>query len=214
MFDLDQSLAEWRCQMLAAGIQTPVPLEELESHLHEEIAQLVAAGQDEATAFHTAVQNIGAAPALRHEFAKIKATPQGRHWRMFESVFGATALGYPLLVGGLAVWVKNGRIAEMTPSQQLSCLAAEATFSGLAWGMRWNCGRFPVMLTHRSRDAIFLLVLLWLVALAYLIMPRCDLTPGQSGVVSMWGFAPFGILIGWLWGMAAAARKNVATTGS
>ena len=37
MFNLEQAIAEWRQQMLATGIQTPVPLEELEIHLREEI---------------------------------------------------------------------------------------------------------------------------------------------------------------------------------
>ena len=37
MSDLEQSIAEWRKQMLAAGIETPVPLEELEIHLREDI---------------------------------------------------------------------------------------------------------------------------------------------------------------------------------
>ena len=32
MFDLEQAIADWRRQMLAAGIKTPVPLEELKSH--------------------------------------------------------------------------------------------------------------------------------------------------------------------------------------
>ena len=39
MFNLEQSIADWRRQMLAAGIKMPVPLEELESHLREDIAQ-------------------------------------------------------------------------------------------------------------------------------------------------------------------------------
>ena len=39
MLDLEQSIAEWRRQMLAAGLKTPVPLEELESHLRDEIEQ-------------------------------------------------------------------------------------------------------------------------------------------------------------------------------
>ena len=39
MFDLEQSIADLRRQMLAAGIKTPVPLEELEIHLREEIEQ-------------------------------------------------------------------------------------------------------------------------------------------------------------------------------
>ena len=44
MFDLEQSIAEWRRQMLAAGIKTPVPLEELEIHLREEIEQQMKSG--------------------------------------------------------------------------------------------------------------------------------------------------------------------------
>jgi hypothetical protein len=44
MFDLEQSILEWRKQMLAAGIKTPVPLEELESHLREDIAQQMKSG--------------------------------------------------------------------------------------------------------------------------------------------------------------------------
>lgn len=39
MFDLEQSIAEWRRQMLAAGIKTPVPLEDLEIHLREWICK-------------------------------------------------------------------------------------------------------------------------------------------------------------------------------
>ena len=37
MFSLEKSIAGWREQMLAAGIKAPVPLEELEIHLREEI---------------------------------------------------------------------------------------------------------------------------------------------------------------------------------
>jgi hypothetical protein len=39
MFNLEQAIADWRQQMLAAGIKTPVPLEELENHLREENEQ-------------------------------------------------------------------------------------------------------------------------------------------------------------------------------
>ena len=37
MLNLEQKISEWRKQMLAVGIQAPVPLEELEIHLREEI---------------------------------------------------------------------------------------------------------------------------------------------------------------------------------
>jgi len=213
MFDLQQSVTDWRRQMLAAGIET-VRLEELESHLHEDFERLVKSGLDERNAFNIAVQNIGPVQALRDEFEKVQATQQGRNWRVFEIVLSAAALLNPFLVGGLAFLLKNGRFSGMTSSQQISSLAAAATFSLLAWGMRWNCGRFPIILTSRIRDVIFLPALLWLVAFAYVIMPRCDFPMSQRGVVSLWGFAPFGILVGWLWGMVAAQRKKVATTVS
>src|SRR5580700_702549 len=144
MFDLKQSMTDWRRQMLAAGIKTPVPLEELESHLHEEIGRLVKSGLDEQRAFHTAVQKIGPVQAIRNEFEKVEETQPARHWRIFEILFLATALSYPLLLGGLALMVRNGIFSEMTSSQQMSSLAASAAFSLLAWGLRWTCGRFPL----------------------------------------------------------------------
>jgi hypothetical protein len=73
MFDLEQSLAEWRKQMLAAGIKTPVPLEELESHLREDIAQQMQSGLSAQQAFGIAVKKIGQALELKREFKKTSA---------------------------------------------------------------------------------------------------------------------------------------------
>ena len=68
MFDLEHGIASWRQQMLAAGIRTPVPLEELEIHLREEVDQQIRAGASAQRAFDTAVQRLGPAHALRTEF--------------------------------------------------------------------------------------------------------------------------------------------------
>src|SRR5580658_7210105 len=70
MFDLESSIAQWRRQMLAAGIKTPVPLEELESHLREVIEQQIKSGLSEQQAFETAVQQIGQAIMIKEEFMK------------------------------------------------------------------------------------------------------------------------------------------------
>ena len=56
--------------MLAAGIKTPVPLEELEIHLRQEIERQMKSGLGEHQAFETAVQRVGQAGALKTEFAK------------------------------------------------------------------------------------------------------------------------------------------------
>ena len=70
MFNLEQAIAEWRKRMRAAGIQSPVPLEELEEHLREEIEAQVNLGRSEAAAFEVAAQNIGPARGLTAEFNK------------------------------------------------------------------------------------------------------------------------------------------------
>ena len=70
MFSLEQSIADWRRQMLAAGIKTPGPLEELEIHLREEIEQQMKSGLNEQEIFNSAVQKIGQAGLLKTEFKK------------------------------------------------------------------------------------------------------------------------------------------------
>jgi len=81
MFDLKQSIAEWRRQMLAAGIKTPVPLEELESHLRDEIERQTKSGRSEAEAFKSAVQTIGPAHTVQKEFEKVEGTEEERKWK-------------------------------------------------------------------------------------------------------------------------------------
>ncbi len=70
MFDLEKSIADWRKQMLAAGIKSPVPLEELESHLREEIERQMKVGLSEQTAFEISARQIGQPKMLKSEFKK------------------------------------------------------------------------------------------------------------------------------------------------
>jgi hypothetical protein len=72
MFDLEQAISNWRQQMLAAGIASPAPLEELESHLREEIAQQIKSGLKEQDAVDSAVLKLGLAHQMNMEFTKIE----------------------------------------------------------------------------------------------------------------------------------------------
>jgi hypothetical protein len=74
MFDLEQSIAEWRAQMLAAGIKAPVPLEELENHLREEIERQMKSGLSQQKAFEISLLQIGRPEILGHEFKKSEGT--------------------------------------------------------------------------------------------------------------------------------------------
>jgi len=208
MFNLEQAILEWRRQMLAAGVKTPVPLEELEIHLREDIEQRTKSGSDEQTAFTAAVQKIGSGCTLRNEFQKLEpARGSRRQYFFLEIMFLAGTLLIPLVVGSQAFFFKDGGFSDMTFGQQISILTAAVTFSLLAWVMRLSHGKYPVLRTNKIRDAIFVPVLLLVIA-GIIILPRCDFADAPKAVFSMWVFAPFGILIGWGWGFATAARKE------
>ena len=209
MFSLESAMAAWRQQLRAAGLR-PEPLEELELHVCEEFQRLVKAGVGEEEAFQRAAQALGPAPALSCEFQKVARVRQAAQWKMFRNVFFVVALAYPVLVGALALDSERGVFMDSTAWQRASCLAAGLAFSLLAAGLCWGCRRFPALRERRMRDRILVPVVLWLVAFAFLIVPSQEWSLSQSGVLSLWGFAPFGILIGWLWGMTAAEARLAA----
>ena len=86
MFDLEQKISEWRKQMLAAGIKTPAPLDELEIHLREDVEQQKRAGLSEPQAFEAAIQRIGQAGPLKSEFAKAGGTGRTAIWFLLTAV--------------------------------------------------------------------------------------------------------------------------------
>ena len=71
MFDVEQAIASWRRQQAEGGTCSPEILDELESHLNEEIRRLVAEGITEADAFKTAVSRLGNPKSLTGEFRKL-----------------------------------------------------------------------------------------------------------------------------------------------
>lgn len=70
MSDLEKQISEWRSQMLAAGIKSPVPLEELEIHLREEVERQMKSGRNEQQAFEISVRQIGQPHTIKNEFKK------------------------------------------------------------------------------------------------------------------------------------------------
>jgi hypothetical protein len=68
--NLEENISKWRAQMLAAGIQSPVPLEELEIHLREEIERQMKSGLSERIAFKISAGQIGQPKMLKNEFKK------------------------------------------------------------------------------------------------------------------------------------------------
>ena len=71
MFNLEQAIARWRQQMRTTGLKPREVLEELESHLRDDIEEQVRSGIDPQQAFAVAVERVGEAGALKAEFQKL-----------------------------------------------------------------------------------------------------------------------------------------------
>lgn len=93
MFDLEKQISEWRRQMLASGITFPVPLEELELHLREEIERQIELGLREQKAFETAAAQLGQAGILKKEFTKTKS--------LFDLIGGSKRIRINRVLGAL-----------------------------------------------------------------------------------------------------------------
>jgi len=109
MFDLEQSVAEWRKQMLAAGIQTPVPLEELETHLREEIEGQVKSGLSAQQAFETAVRQVGRPDLLKQEFKKSERTFMKKTLIILAGIFGVL-VGMALVMPAAHLYKEQGMV--------------------------------------------------------------------------------------------------------
>lgn len=71
MHNLEDSIKEWRQNMLATSGINRAAVDELENHLRESVDQLVSTGLNKAEAFQTAAANLGSAPELSGEFRKL-----------------------------------------------------------------------------------------------------------------------------------------------
>lgn len=209
MFDLEKSIAEWREQMLAAGIKTPVPLEELESHLREEVERKVKSGLSAQQAFAVAARQMGKADLLNNEFKK--ETIEERDWKL-NQIIVAGCMGLVTSVIAVAL-SKNGGI---TAAQRISGLTALAVFNLLMVGGRLSYRLFPVISNHRTRNAVFVsggaLVAIWLTIFFNVVLLRFNYSVSQLVLAALWGMTmPAGMLGGLIAGIETAARKNSAS---
>jgi hypothetical protein len=165
MFNLEQSIAAWRRQMLAAGIKPPAPLDELESHLREDIGSLNSAGMPLAEAFQLAVSRIGGPASLRTEFNKLKSNrcwpvvigsrlwvygvvvlamifswnlfAEGRNFLLSAHIFSLTAgYGAAFLAGSFGIcYVCYRSFHAVSPVRRQALSRAVHSFSHLAAGL-------------------------------------------------------------------------------
>jgi hypothetical protein len=99
MFNLEAAISDWRRQMHTARIPRGT-VDELESHLREQIAALVAAGKSEADAFAAATLRLGSPALLKTEFRKLGARNYIPSLGWAAWIIFATAFFLPAYAGG------------------------------------------------------------------------------------------------------------------
>jgi cation transport ATPase len=215
MFELEQAIAQWRKQMLAAGIKTPVPLEELEGHLREEIEGQIKSGLTEEEAYAAAVQKIGNAQGLRNEFWKVKDARRAQEAKNVQLGAFAGMIAVALMVGGCVIFRIGFASQQSTPAQQWSAMLAVLMMLLLSFGGWLACGLFPVIRSRRARitaiGAGAILFALWELIFFLVILPRNDFDMGQFFTIFCWAFlTPFGFMLGFAAGIEGAVRKSTA----
>jgi|ERR1051326_135374 hypothetical protein len=74
MFDLEQAISQWRREMRADGIADAETLDELESHLRDDVEDQTRSGSDLQLSFEAALTRMGQRAALQKEFQKVTVT--------------------------------------------------------------------------------------------------------------------------------------------
>lgn len=151
MFDLEQAIADWRRQMLAAGIKTPVPLEELEIHLREDVEQRMRSGLSTQQAFGIAIKKIGQAPELKMEFKKASAPMEMQEViKLAGVIFVAVALFCPLFL--FLPFLLDHGLSLMAKMLGLAVYATTVAIIVLSW--RYNHKFLPVIRNQPLRRAV------------------------------------------------------------
>jgi hypothetical protein len=150
MFNLEQSIAEWRRQMMADGVKPPMPLNELESHLREDVRALMSAGKPEDQAFQLAVSRLGNPGQLRTEFKKLKK-PACWPVTLGSWLFAG---GMLLMAAGLSKGISAGKLSPLLYIHILAVTVGYgAAFMAGAFGIFYVCCRlFRALSPNRQQS--------------------------------------------------------------
>ena len=205
MFDPEKSIADWRQRMLATGIRTPVPLEELEIHLREEIEQQVKSGLNKREAFNAAVAKIGQARSLKLEFKKAAASMEAQFVKL-------AGIACAVVAGLFSMWILLVLLTvhEASLAERALGLAAVASII-LSW--RYGHGFLPVISRPRVRAGVGAVCCFasvgGMMLFTKLIQHFLGRIPaGQLLAASLWVWAAMAIVGGMAHGFQKAARKT------
>jgi hypothetical protein len=215
MFNLEAAIVEWRQQMLKTGLKSPVPLDELENHLREEIDRQMKSGTGAQTAFEKAIETIGAGKLLKSEFEKVdKEARAAKQAKLMLTLSHGAIVIFAVFIGAM-LFFRIGEFSELTARQQMSVYAALGLMLLFGFGGRLGYKLFPNIGRKKIRETICVsagvLLALWWTGFVWGILPRHEYTMAQLLVVIVWSFVmPSGLMLGLGSGLEMAARKSGA----
>ena len=190
MFDLERAIAEWRRQLAESGLDSPEVLDELESHLREDVQQQVCAGSSSQHGFNSAVRRFGQRDALKTEFKRINAGTEG-----LEKLMGL--LGVILAV--FIVWMSGYTFLQMelSPSEQIVAYAGVAFTLLTVWAWRYLVPFLPVLASRGKRMTVGLVCIASGVVLTNLfchfVLPHFENYDGQIPALGFWAVFPIAL---------------------
>jgi hypothetical protein len=204
MFDPEKSIADWRQRMLATGIKTPVPLEELEIHLREEIEQQVKSGLNKREAFNAAVAKIGQARSLKLEFKKAAASMEAQFVKLAGIACAVVAGLFSMWILLVLLTVHEASLAE----RALGLAAAASIVLSWQYGHKFlpAISNQPIRMTVETACC---LASLGGMMMFIKFIPRFlgQIPVGQMLVSILWAWTVIAILGAMVWGLEKTARK-------
>jgi hypothetical protein len=162
MPELEQLIAQWRRGLAESAGCSKEVLDELESHLRDEIQQLVRSGHSEEQALTLAASRLGSPHTLAAEFAKNSGPASWLPVRVLRMVFLGVVLA-TLLLGYFLARGQNGRVGLLLATHVCAillgysaslfvgvlaiCYVARRPFGDLNLGQMRSVGRTVFMLT-------------------------------------------------------------------
>jgi hypothetical protein len=210
MFDLDAAISNWRRQMAAGGIKTPAVLDELESHLLEDLERQMQSGIAGQTAFDSAVKKIGPAGVLINEFRKSNSTAAALEKLMM--TVAALFVAFGIFLTSATMILCYGSFGE-----RFAGFSALGALLLAVFGLPHATSFLPVIPNKRKRLTIEIAcLLLGFGATTFymqIILPVFDIRrDGMIPAVGFWGLLPIAIGLGLAAGFERAVRGPTAQT--
>jgi hypothetical protein len=206
MFNLEQAIAAWRRQMLAAGVKNCSPLDELESHLRDAIEANRKLALPEQLAFESAVAQLGSPTQIRTEFSK--NTRPNHKTETAIGAFGIAAYSCMVFYG-----LFFSEVIEPTTTERIFGLLALAATIAIAIGSRHAWRVLPVIATKRAlvqAGVASALVGIAITAVLFLgVLPVIQVTLSQLTVTIVWALLPMLAGGAVLIGLEEAADRRV-----